>query len=72
MRLLTQREACAMLRVSRTTLLKLRKEEGLPYITMGKRLRYDEVELSEWLKQRTLSEEFSNQPAEHARATCGG
>ena len=57
MRLLTQKEACALLKVSRTTLLRLRLEEGLPYKSMGKRLRFDEDELSEWLNENTLSNE---------------
>jgi len=63
MSLLTQKEACALLKVSRTTLLRLRKEEGLPYVSMGTRLRFDEGAVSEWLKQNALSNEgIQNQP----------
>jgi len=63
MSLLTQKEVCALLKVSRTTLLRLRNEAGLPYVSMGTRLRFDEEAVSEWLKQNALlSEQTQNQP----------
>jgi len=63
MSLLTQKEVCALLKVSRTTLLRLRNEAGLPYVSMGTRLRFDEDAVSEWLNQNALSnEQTQNQP----------
>jgi len=64
MSLLTQKEACALLKVSRTTLLRLRNEAGLPYVSMGTRLRFDEDAVSEWLKQNALSDESENKLSE--------
>ena len=74
MKLMTQKEACEWLKVTRSTLLRLRKEAGLPYVSMGTRLRYDEEALSEWLKQNALSNEpTQNEPEnEQTGATNGG
>jgi len=65
MSLLTQKEVCALLKVSRTTLLRLRNEAGLPYVSMGTRLRFDEDAVSEWLKQNALSNEHTENPPEN-------
>lgn len=73
MKLMTQKEACALLKVSRTTLLRLRKEEGLPYVSMGARLRFDEDSLTEWLQQKALSkEENQNRPENKEAGTTNG
>lgn len=50
--LITVKELCELLKVSRTTVLTWRKEEGLPYEKFGKLVRFDKDKVYEWLKNR--------------------
>jgi excisionase family DNA binding protein len=50
MRLLTDSEAQALLRVSRTTLWRLRKSEALPFLRVGGEIRYRGEDLEQWLE----------------------
>lgn len=54
--MLTASEAANFLRVSKSTLDKLRKEEGLPYVPLGGRVLY----CKESLKQYVLDKETNN------------
>lgn len=48
---LTTKDLCELLKVSRVTLLKWRKE-GMPYEKFGKLVRFDKDKVLEWLKNR--------------------
>lgn len=50
----TQKELCRLLDVSRTTLWRLRKEEGFPKPVhlVGKVWRWKEAEVLAWIEQR--------------------
>jgi excisionase family DNA binding protein len=48
--LLTPRQICDKLQLSRTTIDRWRKE-GLPCEKLGKSLRFDEKEVATWIKQ---------------------
>ena len=51
MNLLTEKELCDFLSVTRQTLVVLRKQ-GLPYFLLGSKLiRYDVQEVLEWLRE---------------------
>lgn len=49
--LLTPDEAAEFLRVSRTQLYKLRREEGLPYVKLGGRTLFKRDALVEFVNQ---------------------
>lgn len=49
--LLTQRELTTFLKVTVITLYRWRKE-GMPYIQVGKQVRYEKEEVLKWLKTR--------------------
>lgn len=51
-RFLTTEELCKLFRVTRTTMLRWRRE-GMPYYGKGKALRYKVSEVEEWLKEQT-------------------
>jgi len=72
MNLMTQKEACAWLKVSRSTLMRLREYSGLPAVLVGKRYRYDEEALSLWLKQQSSVAMNEEQPVtDESGATIG-
>jgi excisionase family DNA binding protein len=48
-RLLTLSEACGYLRISRTTLYRLRREGKLKGHYAGRRIRFSQAELDAWL-----------------------
>ncbi|MCK5160761.1 MAG: helix-turn-helix domain-containing protein, partial [Candidatus Aureabacteria bacterium] len=50
--LMTEREVREMIRISRTTLWKLRKNEGFPFTKVGRQYRYSKKEILEWMKER--------------------
>jgi excisionase family DNA binding protein len=49
-RFLTLNELADKLRLSRSTIDAWRRE-GLPYIKMGRSIRFDEIEVMSWIKQ---------------------
>jgi len=55
--ILTEKELSGLLKVSRTTLWKLRKS-GLPFIKVGKGYRYIWSDVLAWFKDKSL---FENQ-----------
>ena len=50
--LMTEKEVREMIRISRTTLWKLRKNEGFPFTKVGRQYRYSKKEILEWMKER--------------------
>jgi len=52
--LLTAGEACRVLKVSKSTLYRLIREEGLPTIRPGKDRRFSPSDLQKWLETRRL------------------
>jgi len=51
--LLTPKEAARLLKVSTSWLAKLRmRGDGVPYILIGRAVRYSETALLQWLKSR--------------------
>ena len=44
-----------MLQVTRTTIYNLKKK-GLPFIKLGKNIRFDEEAVVEWVKSNTVTE----------------
>lgn len=50
--LMTEKEVRDILRVSRTTLWKLRKNEKFPFSKVGRQYRYSMKEILEWMKER--------------------
>lgn len=48
--LLRESDVCAILGVSRWTLLSYRRRHGLPFIANGRSVRYDPRALSRWIK----------------------
>jgi predicted DNA-binding transcriptional regulator AlpA len=53
MRILTQREAAALVRLSERTLERLRLTGGGPvYVKAGRRVLYREPDLAEWIASR--------------------
>jgi excisionase family DNA binding protein len=49
---LTENQICEWLKISRSTAVRLRKE-GMPFIKLGKAVRYDKDKVQEWLDKRT-------------------
>lgn len=53
---LNEKDVCVLLGVSRCTLYRLRKTEGLPFHKLGpKMIRYQVAALDGWLQERMLS-----------------
>lgn len=48
---LTEKELCSWLKISRSKVLNLRKE-GMPFIKLGKNVRFDKEKIEEWLKEK--------------------
>ncbi len=56
---LTIEEVAEMLQVTRTTIYNLKKK-GLPFIKLGKNIRFDQEEVVNWIKgkqQQTIEDE---------------
>lgn len=51
MDVLTEKELCEVLKVSRQTLWRLRKREGVPFFKVGNRYRYNLDEVQQWLNR---------------------
>ena len=49
MKFLTVEDVAEMLQVTRTTIYNLKKQ-GLPFIKLGKNIRFDQEEVVEWVK----------------------
>lgn len=52
---LTVEDVAEMLQVTRTTIYNLKKK-GLPFIKLGKNIRFDQDEVVEWVKSNTMTE----------------
>lgn len=52
---LTVEDVAEMLQVTRTTIYNLKKK-GLPFIKLGKNIRFDQDEVVEWVKSNTITE----------------
>ena len=52
---LTVEDVAEMLQVTRTTIYNLKKK-GLPFIKLGKNIRFDEEAVGEWVKSNTVTE----------------
>lgn len=50
--LLTNRQAAAALQVSERTLYTLRTQQGLPYVMLGKCIRFRPADVDRWLAER--------------------
>jgi excisionase family DNA binding protein len=48
----TEKELCEWLRVSRSKVMSLRKE-GMPFIKIGKSVRFDKEEVEKWLREKS-------------------
>ncbi len=51
-KLLTVREIEEKLSMSRSTIYRLRKNEGLPYYEVGGKVLFDLQEVRDWMKKR--------------------
>ncbi|MFU0800635.1 MAG: helix-turn-helix domain-containing protein [Xylanivirga thermophila] len=49
---ITERELCEWLSINSTTAWRWRKE-GMPYIGKKKSIRYNQLEVEEWLRNRS-------------------
>lgn len=52
---LTVEDVAEMLQVTRTTIYNLKKK-GLPFIKLGKNIRFDEDQVVEWVRSNSTSE----------------
>ena len=52
---LTVEDVAEMLQVTRTTIYNLKKK-GLPFIKLGKNIRFDQDEVVEWVKSNSTVE----------------
>ena len=52
---LTVEDVAEMLQVTRTTIYNLKKK-GLPFIKLGKNIRFDQEEVVEWVKSNSMTE----------------
>lgn len=50
--LLTVKELCDTLKMSRSTIYRLRKEDELPYYEIGGRVLFDLDEVKKWMKDK--------------------
>jgi excisionase family DNA binding protein len=51
-KLLTEKEFCQWLRISRSTALRWRRD-GMPYIGRGRSIRYNKAEVKGWLSKQS-------------------
>ena len=62
MKFLTVEDVAEMLQVTRTTIYNLKKQ-GLPFIKLGKNIRFDEEDVIDWVRsnrQVEKNEQFSD------------
>lgn len=52
MKLYDMEDVCAFLKIGKSTLYRLIKEERIPYIKVGGSVRFIEEQLVEWVKSR--------------------
>ena len=52
---LTVEDVAEMLQVTRTTIYNLKKK-GLPFIKLGKNIRFDQDEVVKWVKSNSMTE----------------
>lgn len=52
---LTVEDVAEMLQVTRTTIYNLKKK-GLPFIKLGKNIRFDQDEVVEWVRSNSMTE----------------
>lgn len=52
---LTVEDVAEMLQVTRTTIYNLKKK-GLPFIKLGKNIRFDQDEVVQWVRSNTQTE----------------
>lgn len=50
--LLTAREAADVLRISERTLWTLKETGEIPFVRVGRSVRYDQTDLAEWIASR--------------------
>lgn len=72
MALLTDRNVAEMLSMSATTLAKWRTEPWrsrykLPFVRVGRKIRYDAAAVQRWLEQRSIGGEATATPAPRRR-----
>lgn len=48
---LSEKELCEWLKISRSKAVNLRKE-GMPFIKLGKSVRFDKEEVEKWLEEK--------------------
>jgi len=53
---LTVEDVAEMLQVTRTTIYNLKKQ-GLPFIKLGKNIRFDQQDVIDWVKSNTQTED---------------
>ena len=51
-KLITVQQLCNIVQVSRATIDRWRKE-GMPFITIGRGIRFDEKQAMEWIKNKS-------------------
>ncbi len=56
--LLNEQDAMRILGVSKRTMLTLRKEYALPYLRIGKQIRYRSDELADWCEHHRSKSNF--------------
>ena len=59
--ILTEPEACELLRLSRSTLHRLRDQDGLPFLQVGRSVRYSRQQIETWLQQKRVEKSAHNQ-----------
>lgn len=52
---LTVEDVAEMLQVTRTTIYNLKKK-GLPFIKLGKNIRFDENEVVQWVRSNSMTD----------------
>ena len=52
---LTVEDVAVMLQVTRTTIYNLKKK-GLPFIKLGKNIRFDENEVVQWVRSNSMTD----------------
>ena len=55
---LTIEDVAEMLKVARSTVYKF-KEMGMPFIKLGKTIRFKDAEVAEWVESHTVSNDSS-------------
>lgn len=51
--LMTTEEICQWLKVQRRTIEKWRKEKGLPFLKIGKSVRFEKSAVEKWIKENS-------------------